>query len=229
LWGLTLRNSNVPDVSALLSFQEDFLNLGGRGAFLKNLNTQIYIKRLNTIYKEIMQKFRDIIEIPENVLDLDFSNLNELKEKLLEVALSKFRYLDDLDKKFNVISLVSKSKNTVIEFPDKEYKINLNTSGSLLFYEKINYKILQGDVFINIFEIDPKEKFGNGKNEYRITSVIRDIYKINVMADSEEEARQIASNVDLCNWNHLDIDVDLPEIKLTKYSRWGNLIVDKLS
>jgi len=176
-----------------------------------------------------MQKFRDIIEIPENVLDLDFSNLNELKEKLLEVALSKFRYLDDLDKKFNVISLVSKSKNTVIEFPDKEYKINLNTSGSLLFYEKINYKILQGDVFINIFEIDPKEKFGNGKNEYRITSVIRDIYKINVMADSEEEARQIASNVDLCNWNHLDIDVDLPEIKLTKYSRWGNLIVDKLS
>jgi hypothetical protein len=176
-----------------------------------------------------MQKYRDIIEMHSNILDLSLSNIPEIKEKLSEVVSSKFRYLDDLDSKFNVVSLVSKSDTTVVYFPELEYKVNMKTASVLLFYEKVKYEISNGEVFLNTFEIDPKEKFGNGKNEYRVTSIIRDIYKIRVMADSEKEAQDIANSIDLDKWHHLDIDRDLPEIKLTKFSRWGNLIVDKLS
>jgi hypothetical protein len=176
-----------------------------------------------------MQKYRDIIEMHGDILDLSFNNIPEIREKLSEVASSKFRYLDDLDSKFNIVSLVSKSNNTKVYFPELDYEVNMKTASVLLFYEKIKYEILGGETFLNIFEINPKEKFGSGKNEYRVTSIIRDIYKIRVMADSEEEAKVIANSIDLDKWHHLDIDRDLPEIKLTKFSRWGNLIVDKLS
>jgi len=176
-----------------------------------------------------MQKYRDIVEIHSNILDLSFDNIPEMKEKLSEVANSKFKYLDELDNKFNVVSLVSKSNKTRVYFPELDYEINMKTSSVLIFYEKIKYEVSGGEVILNLFEIDPKEKFGVGQNEYRVTSIIRDIYKIRVMANSEEEAKVIANSIDLDKWNHLDIDRDLPEIKLTKFSRWGNLIVDKLS
>jgi hypothetical protein len=50
-WGVTLRNSDIPDVIALPVFLRRFLNLGGRGGLLKNLNTQIYIKKHNIYNK----------------------------------------------------------------------------------------------------------------------------------------------------------------------------------
>lgn len=176
-----------------------------------------------------MQKYRDIVEIYDNILDISYNDLVGLDEKISEIATSKFRYLDDLNKKFNVISLVCKSKEAVVYFPERDYTFNMKTSSLLLFYEKIKYEILEGEIILNSFEIDPKPVFGAGDSEYQITSVVRDIYKIKVRANSEEEAKAIANNIDLCDWNHLDIDRDLPEIKLMKYSRWGNLIVDKLS
>lgn len=176
-----------------------------------------------------MQKYRDIIEMHSNILDLSFDNIPEMKEKLSEVANSKFKYLDELDSKFNIVSLVSKSNKTRVYFPELDYEVNMKTSSVLIFYEKIKYEVSGGEVILNLFEIDPKEKFGDGQNEYRVTSIIRDIYKIRVMANSEEEAKVIANSIDLDKWHHLDIDRDLPEIKLTKFSRWGNLIVDKLS
>jgi hypothetical protein len=175
-----------------------------------------------------MQKYRDIVEIYDNILDISHNDIVGLKEKISEIATSKFRYLDDLDKNFKVISLVCKSPNAIVYFPERDYKFNMKTSSTLLFYEKIKYQVLEGEVIDYLFEINPKPIFGIGENEYQVTSVVRDIYKIKVRANSEEEAKITANNIDLCDWNHLDIDRDLPEIKLMKYSRWGNLIVDKI-
>lgn len=175
-----------------------------------------------------MQKYRDIMTIYDNVLDISHSDIDGLKAKLLEVSTSKFRYLDDLDKKFNVVALVCKSKKASVNFPEREYTYDMKISSVAIFYEKIKYDVLDGEVMTYIFEIDPKPVFGEGENEYQVTSIIRDIYKIKVRANNEEEAKSVANNIDLSDWNHLDLDKDLPEIKLTKFSRWGNIIVDRI-
>jgi hypothetical protein len=72
--------------------------------------------------------------------------------------------------------------------------------------------------------------FGNGNTEYEVSVLIRDTYKVKVMANSEEEALRIADEVPIHDWEHPDVleDKHLEDRRVIRHCRWGNLSVKEV-
>ena len=114
-----------------------------------------------------------------------------------------------------------------------------------VYVEQHSYEVLPWQVFawtnqvsasypsdkVTVFSfpyLDEKPTFGSGSNKYRVKAIIRDEYVLEVLANSAEDAKAVASAVEIHHWDHLDIEPHLTERKLMRYARWGNFEVEDI-
>jgi hypothetical protein len=76
---------------------------------------------------------------------------------------------------------------------------------------------------INFYYSKEKAKIGNGSKSFEVECLVRDLYKISVFAETEEEAIGLASMVPASKWEHSIIDTHLEETAMIRISRWGNM------
>jgi hypothetical protein len=162
----------------------------------------------------------------------DFNNYNDVKEALLAISISKFKY------KYNISIIdgaVPNSSGTInalactsdfgkILFNDNEHVVEKKFI--VLQKDIIKCKVIGGN-FINIdfTYYDGIVPFGEGDNTYIVKAIIRDEYELHVKANSEEEAIDVANKHEIKHWNHLELDKQYSERVLLRSARWGNFEV----
>lgn len=165
------------------------------------------------------------------------ADIKYLVENMYGFANSKFK-----PKGFNVLNEAASPEDhesiVVLVFTDsnkihfKENQANISTSfGDAIAFKNIfSYEIRDNTPVIRLTFKTTKDKkvFGSGKDEYVVTAHIRDQYTINVFANSESEAIDIANNIPVDEWEHPDIDPELHQRQLVRYAKWGNLDAKKL-
>lgn len=76
---------------------------------------------------------------------------------------------------------------------------------------------------INFYYSKEKAKIGNGSKNFEVECLVRDVYKLSVFAETEEEAIELARLVPAAKWEHSIIDTHLEETAMIRISRWGNM------
>jgi hypothetical protein len=71
--------------------------------------------------------------------------------------------------------------------------------------------------------------FGNGSKKFVVSCEVRDLFTININADSEDEALEMANKLPHHLWNHPDVDEHLTHRVLVRMARWGNMSVKEIS
>ena len=91
-----------------------------------------------------------------------------------------------------------------------------------MFPSHTEHKIIgDGAKYIN-FKVDHKKAIGSGKDKYRVEMTFSDTYYVIVNADSEEEARDIAYDINVSNFIHeWPEDPELDRIQSTRMTKWG--------
>lgn len=103
-----------------------------------------------------------------------------------------------------------------------EHTFNIGLNDLIMFPSNTKYKIDGDGAKLMIFKIEDMQEFGNGSNQYRVEVTFSDTYYIIVNADNEEDAKNIAYDIDTSNWVHeWPKDSDLERVQNTRMSRWG--------
>lgn len=165
----------------------------------------------------------------------DFNVDSEIKEGLLSMSVSKFKYKYNISISSDPIAnnsgkinaLVCKSNFGKILFNNKEYIVE--NKFIILQKDIIKCKIIDGD-FINIDfpYCDGIIPFGEGENTYIVKAILKDEYELYVRANSKQEAIKIANQYEIRHWDHLELDTEYKERVLLRSARWGNFEVREL-
>lgn len=92
----------------------------------------------------------------------------------------------------------------------------------IMFPSNIEYEIKGDGQKIMIFKVDERKGFGVGPNSYRVEVTFSDTYYINVNAKDEEEAKNIAYDINTSYWVHeWPQDKELERTQITRVSKWG--------
>lgn len=199
-------------------------------------------------FNNVRLKFRDIFlvdnyfyqeDLDSAVLDVDNNksnsvNLLRIKEELLGSINGKYSkknnntfvfYKDHrtLPKVSAILNLKGNASVT-LKINDKTY--NLKAGSFIMFPSISGFSIDVPDekylVIVDAVYSDSTEIASNGSTKYTILSTIHDEYSIDVYADSEEEAIEKASTINLSQWEHLDLYPELEDRVITRFSKWGN-------
>lgn len=109
---------------------------------------------------------------------------------------------------------------------NQEYKnferFDIKEGDVFMFPSHTEHKIIgDGAKYIN-FKVDHKKAIGSGKDKYRVEMTFSDTYYVIVNADSEEEARDIAYDINVSNFIHeWPEDPELDRIQSTRMTKWG--------
>lgn len=114
----------------------------------------------------------------------------------------------------------------------KDLGINhfVSTRDVVAYYDELDVTITAPKILFELSYSDAPKTWGQGKNLYEVTALIRDKYTININANSEEEALAIADKIDVSEWKHPDVmeDAHLNDRRLIRHARWGNLSVKEI-
>lgn len=112
-------------------------------------------------------------------------------------------------------------------FPGYEIQVkesetfNIGESDVLMFPSTLKYDIVGDNGNVTIFSITEKQIPGDGKTQYRVEVTFSDTYFLIVNADSDNEAKEIAYDVDMSYWDHEWPNPLLEKIHGIRKSRWG--------
>jgi hypothetical protein len=105
---------------------------------------------------------------------------------------------------------------------NNEQTFDIGPNDVIMFPTHIKHKIEGDGAKVLIFQVTNKENFGNGENKYRVEVVFSDKYYIDINANSEEEAKNIAYDINTSYWIHeWPKDKDLEKTQVTRISKWG--------
>lgn len=154
------------------------------------------------------------------------SNLEAYKESVFGIIESSFHHVDVFKNNADGLSEI-----TVIPFAE---------SNSFSF-EDSGFDVSEGDCLItmdclgdlgigHIQALEPitfyyskqKMAIGSGSKNFKVTCTVKDVYSLDVFAETEEEAILIAKGVAPSKWEHLVIDNHLEETHMIRMGRWGN-------
>jgi hypothetical protein len=182
----------------------------------------LFIEKDTTLYSE------------GNFVGYNFDNVSSIKQELFGVIRNKyfnFNVFSDVLESDKIITAIVFFKDADIELLDVKIHV---AQGSVF----ASTKQIDLDAISNVpniafhFGYGPRSAtvFGNGANEYEVSVLIRDTYKIKVFANSEDEALKIADDVPLYDWEHPDVleDAHLEDRRVIRHCRWGNLSVKEL-
>lgn len=149
-----------------------------------------------------------------NIIESSFSTISLFKdpaEGLVEVSARVFS--SDQIIYFNDVATPVSFGDCVVVVDPKSYDF---LSNNKFIYDFVFYASLT------------KVPVGNGSHEFEVICTITDKYKLTVLANSQEEAIQIANSTYPSKWEHLDIDPELEQRYMMRMARWGNYDVRKL-
>jgi hypothetical protein len=191
-------------------------------------------------------KFKDVFvvdnlfseeEINAAIMDIDkgtSDNLVKIKEDLLGSINGKyakknnnsFVFYDNhmtLPKVSAILNLKGTASVT-LRINDKSY--NLKAGGFIMFPSMFSFSMNVADeryvVIVDAVYSDSTDIAIDGTNKYTVLSTIHDEYSIDVYANSEDEAIEKASTINLSKWEHLDLYPELENRVITKFSKWGH-------
>ena len=105
---------------------------------------------------------------------------------------------------------------------DSTQRFDIGNNDLIMFPTNIEYKVDGDGARLIIFQIDDLEHFGDGPNRYRVEVTFSDTYHINVNAKDEEDAKNIAYDINTSYWIHdWPKDKDLEKTQTTRVSKWG--------
>lgn len=105
-------------------------------------------------------------------------------------------------------------KNSILIRTDMDEQLDLPNVDDI-------YRIANGRYLVG-------KSFGSGSKTYKVTAVLRDEYTLDVKADSEEEAVDLAFNINIADWKHEEIEPHLTERAIVRMARWGNLSAEEV-
>jgi hypothetical protein len=171
--------------------------------FFDNKNLEIEDRLLVYCYHYVIGKFADRF------------NINILKPEEVH----------SLNNNDSVIMIVSLEDNNKFNFPGFDESIVINRGGIAVFKNIISYEV-EKEYKLFEFNTEPGKKiWGQGATKYDVTCLVQDIYKISVMADSEEEAKKIADEVNISYWDHPAYGPEGKYKILKRHAKWGNYTV----
>jgi hypothetical protein len=150
------------------------------------------------------------------------SNIQAYSDAVFDVIESSFSHIDVFKEDFLGLTplyvyVFNKNQNFVFG----EDSFDVKAGDCLIALEKNpNLEHLKT---IKFYHSKEKAKIGSGSKNFEVECLVRDIYKLSVFAENEEDAVKIARQVPVSKWEHLIIDNDLEETALVRISRWGNM------
>jgi hypothetical protein len=103
--------------------------------------------------------------------------------------------------------------------------------------EGSNYEVKFGDCLISLQRVEGmpeaglirfyytknKKPVGSGSKKFKVDCEVKDIYTLEIFANTKEEAIEIAKNIPPSKWDHIVVDSHLEEIAMVRMARWGNM------
>jgi hypothetical protein len=181
-------------------------------------------------------------ELDAAVLDIDTGNDNsesitKLKKDLLGSINGKYAKKNNnqfilynnhitLPKVSAILNLKGNASIT-LKINDKTYNLK---DGSFIMFPSIflfSMEVLNNKYLLIVDAVYSEDMgiAGKGSTKYTVFSTIHDEYSIDVYADSEKEALEKASTINLSQWEHLDLYPELEDRAITRFSKWGNFRV----
>lgn len=168
---------------------------------------------------------------PKMIDSFDLNNLDNIREQCFWHCISKY------ESKYNITIINEPSSiNAVMvafvidkcnisfpnsDLPEKVYNANAGDIFSFHSLININASNKNNIILFSYKYLEEKRKHGNGNKVFEINTKLEDLYKLDVYANTLEEAIEFAKNTDILYWQHLDL---YPEIttnkKITRYSKW---------
>jgi hypothetical protein len=177
--------------------------------------------------EEISAAIADIDEgTSDSLLKLKEDLLGSINGKYAKKNNNSFVFYDNhttLPKVSAILNLKGTASVT-LRINDKSY--NLKAGSFIMFPSMFSFSMDVADdkyvVIVDAVYSDDTNITTDGANKYTVLSTIHDEYSIDVYADSEEEAIEKASTINLSQWEHLDLYPELENRVITKFSKWGN-------
>ena len=124
-----------------------------------------------------------------------------------------------------IVGLIALNENSKINFLNNNFVF---AKGTVIgFKSSVQYKINSNEWKVCIFSYKNREAIGNGKYEFEIIATVKDQYRIKILANSYDEAKKIAYETNISNWDHPDIAPDLQDRVLLRFAKWGNFIINR--
>ena len=162
--------------------------------------------------------------------EINLQNSLDVEKKIYQTVLSKFMYGGEDKDPFYVKALVARKNWFTVDFPDDIGPVHdLEAGASIIFKRGVRFEVLNGKFWEYTFLVEPNKKFGKGSKAYRILHKVEEYFEINVMADSEEEAIEIANKQDLSSWNHHQPSKDKKVRPITSFVVWDNFKVTEIN
>lgn len=158
---------------------------------------------------------------------------DNLQRQMLGVAKSKFdtfNIFSDVMEGSDYLSCLAFLSDGEIFFPDLDIRIKVFRGDIAIFLDEITIEVMASNISHKFSYSNAPKIHGSGSKEYEVTALIRDEYRITVMADSEEQALEIADSVSIAEWRHPDVleDAHLNDRRVIRHARWGNLEVREM-
>jgi hypothetical protein len=167
-------------------------------------NKNVFLLRDLPFQQAIDSNFQAYSNAVFGVVESSFSHIDVFKEKSLGL---ETLYVYPFDKNQNFV------------FDGEHFNVSVGDCViSLNIIDKLDYLKR-----INFYYSKEKAKIGNGSKNFEVECLVRDVYRLSVFAETEEEAIALASSVPATKWEHLVVDSHLEETAMIRISRWGNM------
>jgi hypothetical protein len=167
-------------------------------------NKDVFLLRNLPFQQAIESNFEAYSHAVFGVVESSFSHIDVFKENSFDLDIL---YVYPFDKNQNFV------------FGQEQFDVAVGDCLiSLNKIEKLDYLKT-----IKFYYSREKAKIGNGSKNFEVECLVRDLYKISVFAETEEEAIQLARLVPASKWEHLIVDTHLEETAMIRISRWGNM------
>jgi hypothetical protein len=176
---------------------------------------------------------------------LDGVPTNEIDKQLFDATRSKFVEMGDfypIDEDpgtdpVYAVCIVTYGESTKIKIrkpeslktPDMSIDniFDMPNNSILITTNSRNPEVLDGNFILKKFKIIRKPKIGTGDRLYRAEITFSDTYHINVFADNEKDALNIAYEIEISNWEHdWPNDPELDRNQRTRHSAWGKKMIE---
>jgi hypothetical protein len=167
-------------------------------------NKDIFLLRNLPFQQAIDHNFEAYSHAVFGVIESSFSHIDVFKENSF-----------DLD----ILYVYPFDQNQRFVFDQEQFDVAVGDCLiSLNKIEKLDYLKT-----IKFYYSREKAKIGDGSKNFEVECLVRDVYKLSVFAETEEEAVELARLVPASKWEHLVIDNHLEETAMIRISRWGNM------
>lgn len=170
----------------------------------------------------------EILDDGENKYEtIKSATRSKIVEQGLDISFDEIGHDD-----YYAVALEIKDNNTKIIFKNNLFSFlsrgkTGNIGDAFIFSNMINYKVISGNVEEYRFKIVNKKIPGIGSKKYRAEIVFSDTYYIDVMANSHDEAKDLAYSIGIDSWTHdWPKDPELDRWQNTRKSMWGKKMIN---